>query len=198
MNNEHISQQDWIALFSARKHDIEWMRLQDRVMAHVNGCEQCRELYEKGMALREAAMALTAQPSAPYRGIGSAFQAVASAEATTRATGKPRGRLSVSLDSGSECAVFFEDTLELEGYANKFALNPEVDGRCLLDDDGALRIEIKDGKLLVVIRENEIGGKCLLLADGADDRYASAEPGVEATIELPPDCFCTLVITFSE
>ena len=57
MSGGHVSRQDWMALFSANRRDANWMRLQDRVMAHVNGCAGCRDLYEKGMALQAAARA---------------------------------------------------------------------------------------------------------------------------------------------
>ena len=197
MMNEHISAQEWIALFSAQRHDADWMRLQSRVMAHVNGCDACRELFEKGTGLREAAQAMVQAIPAGRTG-AAAFRAVASADAPLRPAPKARGHLSVCLDSGTEDAAFIEDTLELEGCANKYAMNPEDDGKCLLDDDDALRLELSSGVLKVSLGAGEPGCDCLLLADGEDDVAARIAPGESADMPLPPDSFCTLEITFSE
>lgn len=195
MNQEHITERDWIALFSARDKDADWMRLQSRIMDHVNGCEPCRELYEKGMALGQAARAV-ANASAPRMGSGAAFRAVASAGAPRPGASKTRGRLCVCLDTASGAPAFIEDTLELEGCANKYALNPDEDGRCLADDDDALRLTLRGDRLAVYVANGEPGGECLLIAEGEDDRRAALSPGGEAELELPPDSFCTLEITF--
>lgn len=197
MMNEHVSAMDWVALFSTHRHDAEWMRLQSRVMAHVNACEQCRELYEKGKALSEAAQAM-AQANCAGRAGTAAFRAVASADAPMRRALKAQGRLSVCLDSGAEGASFIEDTLELEGCANKYALNPEDDGKRLLDDDDALRLELSGGVLKVSLGAGEPGCDCLLLSEDEGDVAAQVAPGESADLPLPPDSFCTLEITFAE
>lgn len=195
MSGGHVSRQDWMALFSAERRDANWMRLQDRVMAHVNECAGCRDLYEKGMALQAAARA--AAGAAEQRCAGeSAFRAVASADRPVRAADGPRGRLCVCVDSGAEEAAFIDDTLELEGCANKYALNPEEEGRRLLDDGGALCLELRDGQLLLALGDGEPRCECTLLAEDEEPRRAALEAGRRVGIELPPDSFCTLELVF--
>ena len=194
--DQHISREEWTALFSNPYPGADRMRLQARVAAHLNGCAACRELYEKGRALQAAARAMAASgQSAASR---SAFRAVADAEGPARAADGPLGRLCVCVDSGTDDAAFIEDTLETEGCANKYALNPEDDGRCLLDDGEALRLELRDGRVRVALGAGEPDAECRLLAEDEEAHVARASAGQAAEIELPPDSFCTLELVFTE
>lgn len=197
MNDAHVSRQDWLDLFSTRRRDAAWMRLQSRVTAHVNGCDECRALYEKGMALQAAARAFAASTRS-RAGAESAFRAVASAEGPGIDPTRARGRLCVCLDSGESEGAFIEDTLELEGCANRYALNPEDDARRLADDDGALSLELRNGILTIRLAAGEPSCRCQLLADDEDARQVGARPGEPVEIPLPPDSFCTLEMVFSE
>ena len=196
MNNEHISQKDWVQLFSTQKHNVDWMRLQSRIMEHVNTCDACRELYEKGMALQEAARDLASFEGTNRAG-NAAFRKVASADGPKVDPARPLGRLCVCLDSSVGGEAFIEDTLELEGCANKYALNGEDDGRRLLDDDGALALTLSGGALTVRLAEGEPACECLLLSEDENDRRSALKPGSSVQIELPPDSFCSLEIVFT-
>ena len=195
MNNSHITQNEWVELFSIRNRDKNWMLLQSRIMEHINECAECREFYGKGLALQEASMALAASTGSQLNA-DAAFQAVASTGKPTRNPNQVQGHLYICLDCSLSGATFVEDTLEQEGYANRYALNLEEEGRCLLDDEGALRLELQDDRLIVALESGEPDCVCHLMPEGSDDCSAKVTAGRDASIPLPSDDFCTLEIVF--
>jgi len=197
-DREHISQADWLALFSKRAHDADWMRLQSRIMAHVNQCEQCRRFYEGAAELQSALEAMTAGRSRAGAAGDTAFRAAASGErwqAPAKASG---GALSACVDCGEDGAFFIDDSVEQEGCAAKYGMNLEDDGARLEDDGGALTLTFEAGRLIVVAMERGMTATCRVTAEGetVDERTFPAD-GSRQSLALPADALCVVELEYA-
>lgn len=192
MEENHISQAEWTQFFSARQHTAEHMKLQSRILMHAAHCDLCRGLYEKGLDLREAARAY-ADSAAPFAADDGAYRAVASAGSPQTAK-KHGGSLAVDIDAGTGC--FMEDSLETQGCANKYALNPEDGGARLVDDGGEMTLSLENGEVRVEIPEGKTQVTGQLLTQEGETALAFTQG--KARAPLPAEDFCTLEMFFTE
>ena len=192
-DNSHITQEEWVALYSARTGAAERMRLTGRVKLHIAGCPECAALYEKANDLRTAARMLAESRAADEN--EDAFRAVASWQEPTASVSQ--GSLFVCVDNQPGRPVFLEETLEASGLANKYALNPEDGGQTLEDDGSALRLTLSEGGLTLCLREEGVTARFLLIREDGEEGGSLASDGHPLRLPLPADDYFTLELTFS-
>ena len=194
MDNRHITQEEWTALFST-PDPPEQKTFACRALAHIASCPECALLYEKGRdaqtALRRYAASL--QLSAPSEPLNSAYLAVASYD------NRPKGQavsgvLSVDIDIQGGRAVFVEDSLETAGFANRYAMNTEDGAARLEDDGGSLTLEAKGRSLKVFFSDPGVEASVRLIT--ADGDTPLPLTGDTAQADLPDNDYCTLDIAF--
>ena len=75
-------------------------------------------------------------------------------------------------------------------------MNRSPDGRQFLEDAGALSLQITGSRLLLQFNDPEAAATAQLLLDGSEPPAVTL--GSETSLDLPPDGFCELEITFEE
>ena len=192
MKENHIEKMEWTQYFASQQHTAEHMKLQSRILMHIEHCASCRDLYEKGLALQNAARAY-ANSAAPFAADDGAYQAVASTGSPQK-TKKRSGSLAVDIDADMGC--FLDYTLEAQGCANKYALNPESEGKRLVDDGGEMTLALEDGKVQVIFRDEKMQVTGHLLTPEGETALVFAQGHARAA--LPPEDFCALELFFTE
>lgn len=196
--DNHISTSDWIAFFSGRGHAPGREELKRRILAHILVCEQCRAFYERSTELQRAASELAALSSSSTTD-SAAYLAVASPEGIVPKR-ETEGSLCVCIDCQVGGAVFITDTLEQNGCAVKYAMNPECDDRILTDDGDALSLSLSNDSLSVTLSESAGTVNWQLFTDNPEqDQSGQLEgDGHPADISLPRDGLCTFEIRFGK
>lgn len=140
----HITSAEWSEYFTPGRMTEDRLALVARVHAHVGSCEQCRELYTRALAAREALKRYTA--AAAVASTATAFRAVAG-DAPAAENGC-FGELSIIVDIAA--SAFLMDTLEQSGDCEKYAFELSPDAACLVDEcDENTSMRFADGKLVL-------------------------------------------------
>lgn len=195
-DKQHISMMEWAWFYSGQKEGRGQFTLQQRVMKHLGICPECRKLYEKATALQDAASKIALLNSVDAR--EDAYLAVASGNTSQSNKAEIRGRLCVYIVSKRDHAQFVEGTWETSGFANRYALNAENDGRDLLDDGDSLRLYLRGDHLTIVLTEPNVICSYQLLPETGEELRGTVNPnGAVTEIPLLQSQFLTLELVFS-
>lgn len=196
--DEHISTSDWIAYFSGRGHTPGREELKREILGHILVCERCRAFYECSAKLQRATEELAALSSSAATD-SAAYLAVASPESTWPKR-EMEGSLCVCIDCQADGAVFIADTLEQNGCAIKYAMNPESNDRTLTDDGDALSLALSNNLLSVTLSEPAETVSWQLFTDNPEGEHSGQLEGNghPVAISLPRDGLCTFEIRFGK
>lgn len=190
-SNEHISMEEWLQFFAAQSMNKDQMLLQNRVMTHISECEECKAFYDAAAAMQSAARGVAELELSAMD--ESAFRAVASASPADK--NEVCGCLTICIDKSEGSAVFLEDTLECDGYANEYALSVGNDGKSLLDDMDDMALHIDGNTVTLEISSSAVQASMRILSEDCGVP-AETENG-KCQISLPDDIFLVLEITFT-
>lgn len=192
MTNLHISKEEW-QLFFLNKNQNANVKLNCRVLAHVAGCPECRELYDKATALSRTARAYNDALCTQHEESGYAAVASFSGKAPQAAG---INTFTVDIDAEDGKAVFLADTVEATGSARRYAVNPEQEDTCLREDGGAFILALT-GTTLTIRVESALADKVTASLRSFTKEQSLVFTGCEATAELPGNDMSCLELSFA-
>ena len=189
--SNHISQEDWILFCSGEMTLPEKMP----ILRHCAECPECRALMDATNDLRFAAARSESTSEIGNFMDEQAYRAVAGKNGPQAVSGT-KGYLSFRLESTENGYCFADEDPAADGFGNRYAMNRSTDGRQFLEDAGALSLQITGSWLLLQFNDPEAVATAQLILDGSEPPAVTL--GSETSLDLPPDGFCELEITFEE
>lgn len=197
MKNQHITKEEWLSFFADYPMQKD-LQLNDKILAHVEVCEECRELYTSAAELYKAAReyAAVAGPFTNVSGDAGAYRAVA-AYGEVSDLPDAAGSVKIDIDFNGSMGSFDADTLELEGTAYRYLFSVEENGKQLNEQYGEAGIQL-EGNLLTITVADSLVGKVHAYLRVYEDLQDVTFEGTHGQCILQQDDIYQLIIHFDE
>ena len=200
MNNQHITDSQWVEFYYKDHDDAQWQALNDVIMDHVAQCYDCRQVYEKSENMRAALARAAGKLRSAFTPAfaGNAYTAAAAYDLSAEApAAKDENTLTVTV-RGRASAKFIVGSLDCQGMARQYALNAQNENRALVDDEKRLSLLLENGKIHITFNDPDFRCSVRLMANSENPPRYDVGCANQLTLELPETEFTIVEMTFTE
>lgn len=197
-NIQHITNSQWVEFFYKDHSDAQWQALEQLILSHIEHCSDCKQLYEKGEAVRSALLQAAVRPASVPTYTDSAYVAAASYDQPDESIPDvAEDMLSVTVKNAAS-ARFIVGSLDCQGLARQYALNPQNENRALVDDENRLSLLLENGKIYITLDDPDFRCSVRLLADSENPPCYDVSAAHQLALDLPGNEYVIVEIRFTE